>query len=64
MNNYVSINTPKRNLNTIKEVLECDYIFVAVPTPMNDDGSISLDIVHNVLNEIDIINNSWLKIQQ
>ena len=43
---------PKRNLNSIDEVLECDYIFVAVPTPMNDNGSISLDIVHQALNEI------------
>ena len=31
---------PKRNLNTMEEVLECEYIFVAVPTPMNEDGSI------------------------
>jgi len=43
---------PKRNLNSIEEVLECDYIFVAVPTPMNDDGSISLDIVYKALSEI------------
>ena len=43
---------PKRNLNTIEEVLECDYVFVAVPTPMNEDGSISLDIVEKALNEI------------
>ena len=33
---------PKRNINTLEEVLECDYVFVAVPTPMNEDGSISL----------------------
>ena len=44
---------PKKNLNTIKEVLECDFIFVAVPTPMNKDGSINLDIVNNVLVEIE-----------
>ena len=43
---------PKRNLNTMEEVLECDYVFVAVPTPMNEDGSISLDIVEKALNEI------------
>ena len=30
----------KRNLNTIEEVLECDFVFVAVPTPMNGDGTI------------------------
>jgi len=43
---------PKRNLNTIEEVLECDYIFVAVPTPMHKDGSISLAIVERALQEI------------
>lgn len=43
---------PKRNLNTIEEVLECDYIFVAVPTPMHKDGSISLSIVERALQEI------------
>jgi len=43
---------PKRNLNTMEEVLECDYIFVAVPTPMNEDGSISLDIVFKALSEV------------
>ena len=43
---------PKRNMNTIEEVLECDYIFVAVPTPMRQNGSISLDIVEKALQEI------------
>ena len=43
---------PKRNLNTMEEVLECDFIFVAVPTPMNRDGSISLKVVEKALQEI------------
>ncbi len=43
---------PKRNLNSLKEVLECDYVFVAVPTPMQIDGSISLHIVEKALQEI------------
>jgi UDPglucose 6-dehydrogenase len=43
---------PKRNLNTMEEVLECEYIFVAVPTPMNEDGSISLRVVEKALQEI------------
>tara|TARA_A100001201_G_scaffold111460_1_gene95453 strand:- start:979 stop:1872 length:894 start_codon:yes stop_codon:yes gene_type:complete len=42
----------KRDMNTIEEVLECDFIFVAVPTPMNPDGSISLDMVEKALDEI------------
>jgi len=47
---------PKKDLNTLKEVLECDFIFVAVPTPMNEDGSINLDIVHKALQEIEVYN--------
>ena len=43
---------PKRNLNTIEEVLECDVVFVAVPTPMNGNGAISLKIVESALKEI------------
>ena len=43
---------PKRNMNTLEEVLECDYVFVAVPTPMNEDGSISLNVVEKALQEI------------
>jgi UDPglucose 6-dehydrogenase len=43
---------PKRNLNSMEEVLDCDYVFVCVPTPMNDDGSINLDIVEKALYEI------------
>ena len=42
----------KRNMNTIEEVLDSDFIFVAVPTPMNPDGSINLDIVERALTEI------------
>ena len=47
---------PKKDLNTLEEVLECDYIFVCVPTPMNEDGSINLDIVHKALQEIEVYN--------
>tara|TARA_R110002167_G_scaffold146350_1_gene337749 strand:+ start:168 stop:995 length:828 start_codon:yes stop_codon:yes gene_type:complete len=47
---------PKKNINTIQEVLECDCVFVAVPTPMNLDGSINLNIVHKALQEIESVN--------
>jgi UDPglucose 6-dehydrogenase len=30
---------PKKSLNTIEEVNECDFIFISVPTPMSKDGS-------------------------
>jgi len=49
---------PKKNLNTLEEVLECDYVFVCVPTPMNPDGSINLDIVHKALQEIEVYNTN------
>jgi len=49
---------PKRNLNTMEEVLECDYIFVAVPTPMHEDGSISLSIVEKALQEVSYKNKN------
>ena len=47
---------PKKDLNTLEEVLECDFIFVAIPTPMNEDGSMNLDIVHKALQEIEVFN--------
>ena len=43
---------PLRNLNTIEEVLECDFIFVAVPTPMDDEGHMHIGIVVQALGEI------------
>ena len=43
---------PKRNMNSLEEVLECDFVFVAVPTPMDEKGAISLDVVIKALGEI------------
>ena len=41
------------NCSNIDELIECsDYIFVAVPTPMNKDGSSNLDIVNNTVKQI------------
>tara|TARA_B100001094_G_scaffold325654_1_gene380372 strand:+ start:1325 stop:2158 length:834 start_codon:yes stop_codon:yes gene_type:complete len=48
---------PKRNMNTVQEVLECDFIFVAVPTPMDDEGHMHLGIVTAALDEINEKNN-------
>ena len=43
-----------KSTHTLDEVVnDSDYIFVSVPTPMKKDGSISLDIVHEVFKEID-----------
>jgi len=37
---------------TVKDLMPCDFIFVAVPTPMNQDGSCSTSIVDGVVNEL------------
>jgi UDPglucose 6-dehydrogenase len=43
-----------KSTHTLEDVVnDSDYIFVSVPTPMKKDGSISLDIVHEVFKEID-----------
>lgn len=49
---------PDKSQYTLEEVVnESDYIFVSVPTPSNDDGSVNLEIVDDVLNSINEINN-------
>tara|TARA_R100000734_G_C3299877_1_gene90648 strand:- start:152 stop:1018 length:867 start_codon:yes stop_codon:yes gene_type:complete len=45
-----------KSTHTITEVVnDSDFIFLSVPTPSNQDGSISLDIVHEVFKEIDSV---------
>jgi len=45
-----------KSLHTLKDVVETsDYIFLSVPTPSNQDGSISLDILFDVFKDIDDI---------
>ena len=47
--------SPKRSLNSIEEVVvECDYIFVCVPTPMNQDGSQNLSMIEDVMSRINL----------
>ena len=42
-----------KSLHSLEEVVnKSDYIFLSVPTPSNQDGSISLDIIYNVFEEI------------
>jgi len=46
-----------KSLNSLEEVVnESDFIFVSVPTPSNKDGSINLDVVYNIFDEMDKIN--------
>ncbi len=44
---------PEKSLHSLEETInESEYVFVSVPTPSNTDGSINLDIIHNVFEEI------------
>ena len=44
---------PLKETHPLEEVVkECDYVFVSVPTPMNKDGTINLNIVRSVFNEV------------
>jgi nucleotide sugar dehydrogenase len=45
-----------KSTHTLSEVVnDSDYIFLSVPTPSNQDGSISLDIVYNVFKDIESV---------
>ena len=49
-----------KSTHTLSEVLDnSDFIFVSVPTPSDSDGSISLDIVYNIFNEINFLNKRY-----
>ncbi|MEC8367350.1 MAG: hypothetical protein VXZ50_01590 [Bacteroidota bacterium] len=39
---------PKKSMNKIEDVHKCDFVFVCVPTPMNNDGSQNLNYVESV----------------
>ena len=41
--------------STFNEVVECDYVFTCLPTPMNSDGSCNTTIVEGVIKQIDEI---------
>jgi len=46
-----------KSINTLEQVVnESDFIFVSVPTPSNLDGSMNLDIVEDVFNEMNQLN--------
>ena len=50
---------PKLSLHSLDETVNSSkFIFVSVPTPSNPDGSINLDIIHDVLFSINKINRS------
>jgi len=42
-----------KSLNTLEEVInESDFIFISVPTPSNKDGTINIDIIEDVFDEM------------
>ena len=50
-----------KSLHSLEEVVnKSDYIFLSVPTPSNQDGSISLDIIYNVFEEIHKVMDSLI----
>ena len=47
---------PKKSINTLEEVIKkSEIVFISVPTPSSQDGSTSLDILNNCLEEINSI---------
>jgi nucleotide sugar dehydrogenase len=48
------LDSSKAN-STFESVAESDYVFVCLPTPMNEDGSCNTDIVEGVIKQIDEI---------
>tara|TARA_Y100000593_G_scaffold54702_1_gene102285 strand:+ start:286 stop:1137 length:852 start_codon:yes stop_codon:yes gene_type:complete len=46
-----------KSTHSLEDTLTSDFIFVSVPTPSNKDGSINLDTVYNVFNEMHELNN-------
>ena len=45
-------NLCKPNGTSLEDLLKCDIIFISVPTPMNDDGSVCISIVESVVSQI------------
>ena len=41
---------------TLNDLMNCDFIFISVPTPMNKDGSCHTKIVESVVNELNELN--------
>ena len=55
-NMYIYDKNPDLSQNTLEEVVaKSQFIFISVPTPSNKDGSINLDIVSSVIDDIDKI---------
>jgi len=50
---------PLKSVNTLEETVnESDIIFLSVPTPSNEDGSINLDILEAALTDVSRVNTN------
>jgi UDPglucose 6-dehydrogenase len=48
---------PSKSLNTLEETVnDSDVIFLSVPTPSNEDGSINLSILESALDDVNRVN--------
>ncbi len=51
--------SPDRKINELDEVVnDSDVVFISVPTPMREDGTIDLSIVESVFNDIDRVSTN------
>ena len=51
---------PNKSTHSLEETVhESDFIFLSVPTPSNEDGSINIDIVDSTLNDISELSNDY-----
>lgn len=57
-----TIIDPKLRTSTKDVDEDVDFIFIALPTPMNPDGTQNTEILFDVLMELDSINNKFIKI--
>ena len=49
---------PSKSIHTLKETVnESDFIFLSVPTPSNQDGSMHLGVLESALQDIQLVNN-------
>ena len=49
---------PNKSTHTLEETVnESDFIFLSVPTPANNDGSINIDILDSALNDINEVHD-------
>ena len=45
-----------KSTHSLSDTLSSEFIFLSVPTPSNTDGSVSLDIVYDIFDEINLLN--------